>query len=80
MSPSIWYAPSSVLPVSRSRCARPPRHVLPRHSPTLYTQKAAGDYIPGFRILPKIQTMGGQQFSLKDGVSNLTNEQTKECT
>ena len=32
------------------------------------------------RILPKIQTMGRGQFSLKDAVWNLTNEQTKECT
>jgi pre-mRNA-processing factor 8 len=32
------------------------------------------------RILPKIRTMNGEQFSLKDGVWNLTNEQTKERT
>ena len=32
------------------------------------------------RILPKIRTMGGEQFSLKDAAWNLTNEQTKECT
>jgi pre-mRNA-processing factor 8 len=32
------------------------------------------------RILPKIWTMGGEQFSLKDAVWNLTNEQTKEPT
>jgi pre-mRNA-processing factor 8 len=32
------------------------------------------------RILPKIRTMGGEQFSLKDGVWNLTNEQSKERT
>jgi pre-mRNA-processing factor 8 len=32
------------------------------------------------RILPKIRTMGGEQFSLKDSVWNLTNEQTKERT
>ncbi|KIM75296.1 hypothetical protein PILCRDRAFT_32467, partial [Piloderma croceum F 1598] len=32
------------------------------------------------RILPKIRTMGGEQFSLKDAVWNLTNEQTKERT
>lgn len=32
------------------------------------------------RILPKIRTMSGEQFSLKDGVWNLTNEQTKERT
>jgi len=31
-------------------------------------------------ILPKIRTMGGEQFSLKDAVWNLTNEQTKERT
>ncbi|KAJ7055423.1 U5-snRNA binding site 2 of PrP8-domain-containing protein [Mycena amicta] len=30
------------------------------------------------RILPKIRTMSGEQFSLKDAVWNLTNEQTKE--
>ncbi len=32
------------------------------------------------RILPKIRTMGGEQYSLKDAVWNLTNEQTKERT
>jgi len=32
------------------------------------------------RILLKIRTMNGEQFSLKDGVWNLTNEQTKERT
>ncbi|EMD31685.1 hypothetical protein CERSUDRAFT_127249 [Gelatoporia subvermispora B] len=32
------------------------------------------------RILPKIRTMGGEQFSLKDAVWNRTNEQTKERT
>ena len=32
------------------------------------------------RILPKIRTMSGEQFSLKDGAWNLTNEQTKERT
>ena len=32
------------------------------------------------RILPKIRTMGGEQFSLKDSVWNPTNEQTKERT
>ncbi|KAH9912797.1 uncharacterized protein B0H18DRAFT_1126773 [Fomitopsis serialis] len=32
------------------------------------------------RILPKIRTMDGEQFSLKDAVWNLTNEQTKERT
>ena len=32
------------------------------------------------RILPKIRQMNGEQFSLKDGVWNLTNEQTKERT
>ncbi|THU76383.1 hypothetical protein K435DRAFT_813450, partial [Dendrothele bispora CBS 962.96] len=32
------------------------------------------------RILPKIRTTSGEQFSLKDAVWNLTNEQTKECT
>ncbi|KAI9573652.1 NUC071 domain-containing protein [Boletus coccyginus] len=32
------------------------------------------------RILPKIRTMSGEQFSLKDAVWNLTNEQTKERT
>lgn len=32
------------------------------------------------RILPKIRTMGGEQFSSKDAVWNLTNEQTKERT
>ncbi len=32
------------------------------------------------RILPKIRTMSGEQYSLKDGVWNLTNEQTKERT
>jgi pre-mRNA-processing factor 8 len=32
------------------------------------------------RILPKFRTMGGEQFSLKDAVRNLTNEQTKERT
>jgi pre-mRNA-processing factor 8 len=32
------------------------------------------------RILPKTRTMGGEQFSLKDAVWNLTNEQTKERT
>ncbi|KAG2093356.1 PRP8 domain IV core-domain-containing protein [Suillus discolor] len=32
------------------------------------------------RILPKIRTMGGKQFSLKDAVWNLTNEQTKDRT
>jgi pre-mRNA-processing factor 8 len=32
------------------------------------------------RILPKIRTTGGEQFSLKDAVWNLTNEQTKERT
>ncbi|KAF8596751.1 pre-mRNA-processing-splicing factor [Ceratobasidium sp. AG-I] len=32
------------------------------------------------RILPKIRTMSGEQFSLKDGVWNLTNEQSKERT
>ncbi|THU87824.1 hypothetical protein K435DRAFT_918426 [Dendrothele bispora CBS 962.96] len=31
------------------------------------------------RILPKIRTTSGEQFSLKDAVWNLTNEQTKEC-
>jgi pre-mRNA-processing factor 8 len=31
-------------------------------------------------ILLKIRTMGGEQFSLKDAVWNLTNEQMKECT
>src|ERR1700678_1455180 len=34
----------------------------------------------GIRILPKIQTMSGEQFSLKDVVWNLTNEQMKERT
>lgn len=29
------------------------------------------------RILPKIRTLSGEQFSLKDAVWNLTNEQTK---
>jgi hypothetical protein len=28
----------------------------------------------------KNQDMGGEQFSLKDSVWNLTNKQTKECT
>ncbi|KAG2104265.1 ribonuclease H-like domain-containing protein [Suillus cothurnatus] len=32
------------------------------------------------RILPKVRTMGGEKFSLKDAVWNLTNEQTKERT
>ena len=32
------------------------------------------------QILPKIRTMGGEQFSLKDAAWNLTNEQTKERT
>src|SRR6266850_1283955 len=32
------------------------------------------------RILPKTRTMGGEQYSLKDAVWNLTNEQTKERT
>ncbi|GBE78446.1 hypothetical protein SCP_0113350 [Sparassis crispa] len=32
------------------------------------------------RILPKIRTMGGERFSLKDTVWNLTNEQSKERT
>ncbi|KIJ29669.1 hypothetical protein M422DRAFT_36884, partial [Sphaerobolus stellatus SS14] len=32
------------------------------------------------RILPKLRTMSGEQFSLKDGVWNLTNEQSKERT
>ena len=32
------------------------------------------------RILPKIRTMGGEQYFLKDAVWNLTNEQTKEKT
>lgn len=32
------------------------------------------------RILPKIRTMSGEQFSIKDSVWNLTNEQTKERT
>lgn len=32
------------------------------------------------RILPKIRTMSGEQFSLKDAVWNLTNEQSKERT
>ena len=32
------------------------------------------------RILPKIRTLGGEQFSLKDAVWNLTNKQTKERT
>lgn len=32
------------------------------------------------RILPKIRTISGEQFSLKDAVWNLTNEQTKERT
>ena len=32
------------------------------------------------RILPKIRTLGGEQFSLKDADWNLTNEQTKEHT
>jgi len=32
------------------------------------------------RILPKIRTTSGEQFSLKDAVWNLTNEQTKERT
>ena len=32
------------------------------------------------RILPEIRTMGGEQFSLKDAVWKLTNEQTKERT
>ncbi|KAI0338909.1 pre-mRNA-processing-splicing factor [Trametopsis cervina] len=32
------------------------------------------------RILPKIRTTSGEQFSLKDSVWNLTNEQTKERT
>lgn len=32
------------------------------------------------RILPKIRTMSGEQFSLKHAVWNLTNEQTKERT
>lgn len=32
------------------------------------------------RILPKIRTMSGEQFSLKDTVWNLTNEKTKERT
>jgi pre-mRNA-processing factor 8 len=31
-------------------------------------------------ILPKIRTMGGEQFSLKDALWNLTNEQIKERT
>jgi pre-mRNA-processing factor 8 len=30
------------------------------------------------RILPKIRTMGGEKFSLKDAVWNLANKQTKE--
>ena len=30
------------------------------------------------RILPKIRTISGEQFSLKDAVWNLTNEQMKE--
>ncbi|KAG1765663.1 ribonuclease H-like domain-containing protein [Suillus occidentalis] len=34
----------------------------------------------GVHILSKIRTMGGEQFSLKDAVWNLTNEQTKERT
>lgn len=32
------------------------------------------------RILPKIRTINGEQYSLKDAVWNLTNEQTKERT
>ena len=32
------------------------------------------------RILPKIRTLGGEQFLLKDADWNLTNEQTKEHT
>jgi pre-mRNA-processing factor 8 len=32
------------------------------------------------RILPNIRTMGGEQFSLKDAVCDLTNDQTKERT
>jgi len=32
------------------------------------------------RILLKMRTMSGEQFSLKDSVWNLTNEQTKERT
>ena len=32
------------------------------------------------RILPKIRTSSGEQFSIKDSVWNLTNEQTKERT
>ena len=32
------------------------------------------------RILPKICTLNGEQFSLKDAVWNLTNEQMKERT
>lgn len=32
------------------------------------------------RILPKIRTTSGEQFSIKDSVWNLTNEQTKERT
>ena len=30
--------------------------------------------------MPKIRTLGGEQFSLKDAMWNLTNEQTKERT
>lgn len=32
------------------------------------------------RILPKMRTISGEQYSLKDAVWNLTNEQTKERT
>jgi len=32
------------------------------------------------RIFPKIRTMDDEQFSLKDAVWNLTDEQTKERT
>jgi pre-mRNA-processing factor 8 len=41
----------------------------------LFSESMCGFETP---ILPKIRTMSGEQFSLKDAVWNLTNEQTKE--
>jgi pre-mRNA-processing factor 8 len=47
-----------------------------RHNPQLLFSMCSFEV----RILPNIRTMGREQFSLKDAVSNLTNEQTKERT
>jgi pre-mRNA-processing factor 8 len=50
--------------------------VYSQHNPQLLFSMCGFE----IRILPKIRTMGGEQFSLKDAVWNLTNEQSKERT